>query len=261
MAFGVIGAVVEAMMNGPEGMDYAAMSIAGVNPTDQSIMLPERTFQYWPESISDTIDVGWNFKDIPGMSSALAQWASNGGRTITFEAHFHRFMKPVESRSTFENVFDPVKLNSPESEYPKDNRPYNVDVAAEIRYLRAFCYPSYKELEGYRTSYPPPIALLAVPGLRLSDSPYENGASGVVYAVMTGCDVTYMLAFPDGTPRRASVSLTFRLVIQDPINKVIVSPGFDQDSPFKYDGSVWDSIEESPPARGGNRTPNRLDGW
>jgi len=259
MAFGVIGAVVEAMMFGPEGMDYKAISIAGVNPVDQSIMLPERTFQFWPESIQDTIDIGWNFKDIPGMSHALAQWASNGGRTITFEVHFHRFMKPVASvdQNIFERVLDPFKLNTPSSEYLKDNRPHNVDIAAEIKYLRAFCYPSYKDVEGYRTSFPPPIGMLAVPGMRLSDS--DN--SDVIYVIMTGCDVTYMLAFPDGTPRRASVSLTFRQVVQDPVNKVIVPAGFDQNSPFEFDGSVWDTIESDPPARGGNRPKNGLDGW
>lgn len=255
MAFGVIGSVIEAMMFGPEGMDYKAASIAGVNPTDQSIMLPERTFQHWPESISDTIDVGWSFKDIPGMSHALAQWSSNGGRTITFEVHFHRFMKPVDSRSVFEVILDPFGLNSPTSTFPKDNRLYNVDVAAEIKYLRAFCYPSYKDVDGYRTAFPPPIALLNIPGLRLDDAT----ASDVIFAIMTGCDVNYMLSFPDGTPRRASVSLTFRQVVQDPINKLVYQAGFEQ--PFTYQGSIWDSTESDPPAPGGNRPKNGLDGW
>jgi len=257
MAFGVIGALTEAMLYGPEGMDYKAMSIAGVSPTDQTVMLPERTFQFWPESIADTIEIGWNFKDIPGASHSLAQWASNGGRTITFEVHFHRFMKPVSDRNTFETILDPFQLNTPNSEYLKDNRPYNVDVAAEIKYLRAFCYPSYKDVEGYRSVFPPPIAILSVPGSRISDT----DASDVIYAVMTACDVNYILAFPDGTPRRASVSLTFKQVVQDPINNVIIQAGFNQDPKFQYPGSIWDSTEADPPAPGGNRSKNGLDGW
>jgi len=255
MAGGIIGAVVEAMMLGPEGMDYAAMSIAGVNPIDQSIMLPERTFQHWPETISDTIDIGWNFKDIPGASSALAQWASNAGRTITFEVHFHRFMKPVSSRSGFEKAYDLFDATTPTSQNPKDNRLYNVDVAAEIKYLRAFCYPSYKDIDSYKTSFPPPIAILAIPGLRLSDAVTGLG-DDVIYAVMTGCDATYTLLFPDGTPRRASVSLTFRHILQDPISKIIIPSGFDQNKPLE--GGVWDSKETPPPSPGGARKKNEL---
>lgn len=253
MALGIIGAVTEAMMFGPEGSDYKAVSIAGVSPIDQLIMLPERTFQHWPESISDTIDIGWSFKDIPGMSHALAQWSSNGGRTITFEVQFHRFMKPVSSRNAFEVILDPFALNSPDSQIIKDNRPYNVDVAAEIRYLRAFCYPSYQDKDGYRTAFPPPIAMLYVPNHTLGDALGHD----IIYAVMTGCDVTYMLAFPDGTPRRASVALTFRQVVQDPINKVIYQAGREQG--FDYEISWLRSAEGL--AEGGNRQKNDLGGW
>lgn len=254
MAIGIIGAVTEAIMSGPEGMDYAAMSIAGVNPVNGNItdFLPERTFQFWPESISDTIEIGWNFKEIPGMSHALAQWSSNGGRTITFDVNLHRFMKPVEDRSFFEHVLDPFKLNTPESRYLKDNRPHNVDIAAEVRYLRAFCYPSYVEIDNYMTAYPPPIAMLSIPGVPIDD----NNGSSVMYAVMTGCDVTYNLLFPDGTPRRANVSLTFRQVVQDPINDMISQVGFKEG--YNYKNNLQ-SREISVP--GGARPKNGLAGW
>lgn len=253
MAFGAIGAVTEAIRAGPEGMDYKSMSIAGVSPIDRQIMLPERPFQYWPDSISDTIDLGWNFKDIPGMSHALAQWSSNGGRTITFEIHFHRFMKPVNSRNAFEKVLDPFSLNTPNSEVPKDNRPYNVDIAAEVRYLRGFCYPSYQDVEGYRTAFPPPIAMLYVPGHTFGDAAGRD----VIYAIMTGCDVTYKLAFPDGVPRRTSVALTFRQVVQDPINRSIYQAGFEQG--FDYESSWIRSSEDI--SEGGARPGNNLIAW
>jgi len=254
MALGVIGAIAEAIMVGPEGQDYAAMSIAGMSPKDiGTIMLTERTFQFWPESISDTIDIGWSFKDIPGMSHALAQWASNGGRTITFEVGFNRFMKPVDSKSTIESLLDPFDKTNPNSELLKDNRPHNVDVASEIRYLRAFCYPSFSSdnAEGYNIAYPPPIAMLCVPGHQLGDVLAED----VIYAVMTGCDVTYKLAFPDGTPRRATVSLTFRQVVQDPFNATVYRAGFEE--AFVPD-SVTGSKEDI--SQGGARPGNGLDG-
>lgn len=217
MAFGVIGAVVEALMYGPEGMDFASMSMLGIDPVSGGTVsgLDERTFQFWPESISDTIDIGWSFKDIPGSSYSLAQWGSNGGRTISFELQFHRFMKPkdVSDENLFEKLLDPFGANTPASEFPKDNRPYNVDIAAEVKYLRAFCEPSYADVEGFTTAYPPPIAMLAIPNLELG----EVNDSNVIYAIMTGCDVTYTLLFPNGTPRRATVALTFRQIIQDPL--------------------------------------------
>lgn len=224
MPGGFIGKLIEAIMFGPEGADYKAMSIAGLDPMDgTTLLLPERAFQFWPESLQDTIEVGWQFKDIPGASHALAQWSSNGGRTVSFEVRLHRFMKPVKDRQLFEQLLDPFGLTSPGAEYLSDQRPYNVDVEAEIKYLRAFCYPSYAKDGGSVVSYPPPVALLCVPGVGLN----EDG-SDTIRAVMTGCDVTYNLLFPTGKPRNATVALTFRQVVQD-IKKGVVYRGLGVD--------------------------------
>ncbi len=214
MAFGFVGKLIEAIMNGPEGADSASMSILGLDPTDprgSKVLLPERAFQFWPESIQDSIEVGWQFKDIPGGSHALAQWGSNNGRTISFEVRLHRFMKPVEDRSIFEKIVDPFGLTTPGQQYLKDMRPHNVDVEAEIRYLRAFCYPSYAvdSVSGSTISYTPPVALLCVPGVGLNEL-----GDHTIMAVMTGCDVTYNLLFPNGKPRNATVSLTFKQIVQ-----------------------------------------------
>jgi len=216
MALGLAGALVEALMEGPEGMDYAAMSYAAIDPANGKLIGSENTFQYWPETFSDTIDIGWSFKDIPGGSHALAQWASNNGRTFTFEVQFHRFMKPLafpESRSVFDKILDPFDLNKPNSELIKDNRPYNVDIAREIRLLRKFCYPKYtKDNQGaaeVMMASPPPVMVLVAPNMALN----ENGED-YVYCVVTGCDVTYTLLFPNGVPRRATVALTLRQIVQ-----------------------------------------------
>ncbi len=215
MAGGIIGQIIEAIMYGPEGAKkYARMSIAGVDPADPAgskLLLPEHAFQFWPESIQDTIEVGWNFKEIPGASHALAQWAQNNGRTISFEVRLHRFMKPVKDRTVFDKILDPFGFTGPGNEYLKDMRPHNVDVESEIRYLRAFCYPSYGQLEGSTVAHPPPVALLCVPGVSLNET-----GSDVIMAVMTGCDVTYNLLFSDGKPRNATVALTFKQVVQKP---------------------------------------------
>lgn len=254
MALGVIGSIVEAIMYGPEGSDYKAASMLGIDPSSpKGDVLPglgEHTFQYWPETVTDTIDVGWNWKDIPGASSALAQWSGNSGRTIAFEVHLHRLMKPVTSRNFFDKVLDPFELNQPNSEYVKTNRPHNVDVVQEIKWLRAFCYPYYADVDSYVTAYPPPIALLSLPKLGLGDA---NG-NHTIYCVMTGCDVNYQLCFPDGTPRKASVSLTFRQVHQDPIKKTIYKVGHGPEGQSNYAFTTnSDNVN-----KGGKRPKNKI---
>lgn len=219
MPGGFIGQIVEAIMYGPEGTEAKSMSILGLDPSDPGgtkVLLPERAFQYWPESVQDGIEIGWQTKDIPGSSHALVQWGGNNGRTITFEVRLSRMMKPVEDRSPLEFILDPFKLTAPGNEYPMSARPFNVDIESEIRFLRAFCYPSYATLDGASVSYPPPIALLCLPGMGLN----EDG-SDVIAAVMTTCDVTYTLAFPNGKPRMASVSLAFRQVVQSKVDGVL----------------------------------------
>jgi hypothetical protein len=261
MPGGFIGQLIEAIKNGPEGMEYAHMSIAGVNPLDpkgQALVLQEHTFQFWPESIQDSIEVGWQFKEIPGASHALAQWASNGGRTISFEVRLHRFMKPVEDRTVFEKILDPFGLTAPGNEYLKDMRPHNVDIEAEIRYLRAYCYPSYGMLEKSTVAYPPPVALLCVPGVGLN----ETGADTIM-AVMTGCDATYNLLFANGKPRNATVALTFRQIVQK-AGQGVMWRGIGKDggplNSYKFrqpdNNTMYTNLASAADASGGSKFPS-----
>jgi len=248
MVAGLVTSVIDAIANGPEGGKYASVTVAGVDPNDPSKIystgfgagaagaisrsisgvdhnFSERAFQWWPESIQDTIDVGWNFKDVGGASHALAQWSSNGGRTITFDVQLSRLMMPVDTRSIKEKFV--AYLTQPDSRIPADNRPFNVDIKEQIRFLRGFCYPTYIEIEEVVSSLPPPVMILNVPNFGLNESGGDE-----IFCVMTGCDVTYTLAFRDGTPRRATVSLTLRQVVQN--SKGVQFKGFGQGAPSPY---------------------------
>lgn len=245
MPGGFIGQLIEAIMNGPEGMAYANMSLAGIDPTDATgskFVLRERAFQFWPESIQDSIEMGWQFKDIPGASHALAQWASNNGRTISFEVRLHRFMKPVKARTQWEKALDPAELTGPGQEYLKDLRLHNVDIEAEVRYLRAYCYPSYRKdpQTGTTMTYPPPIACLCVPGLNLNEA-----GGNTIFAVMTGCDVTYNLLFANGVPRNATVALTFKQIVQTK-DRGVLWRGLTADSPAAYQLKMPDADPQNP---------------
>lgn len=227
----IITSIASAIIEGPEGMDASHMSMCGVNSFDStaaSPLLPERTFQYWPDTISDTVEAGWDFKQIPGTSHPIAQWTQNGSRTISFEVTLARFMKPVDKRSALEKLLDPFELTTPLSEGPKNLRPWNANIKGMVKYLRSFWYPLYAEIEsGYETAYPPAIAILNIPGVGLN----EDGSDSI-YAVMTGCDVNYELLFPNGEPRLATVSLTFVQVVQKPGTQIFNFKGFDPDFSF-----------------------------
>jgi len=213
VAFGLIGAITEAIMYGPEGMDYKSMSIQAVDSMAPGKAVGQAfKFQYWPETITESHEIGWTFKDIPGASHNLAQWASNGGRTFSFEVQFSRFIKPVEDvdANIFERVLDPLKLNTPESNMLKNNRTSNVDVSACIRYLRMCKTPWWQEVGGQHVMGSPPVVILNIPGSQINDF----DASDTIFTILTAMDVTYTLAFPNGVLRKASVALSFKEIVQ-----------------------------------------------
>jgi len=237
MALGVFGGIASIIMDGPTGEKPAWMSMCGIDALAADVgkpAIPQRAFQYWPESISDTIEIGWAFSEIPGASHALATWGSNGGRTISFEVTLSRLMKPEGDRTVMEKLFDPFGMTK-----GADAPGWNADVAGGIRYLRAFCYPLYTQGEAHVEAYPPPIAILHAPGLDWN----EKGGDAI-FAVMTGCDVTYSLCFANGVPRLATVALTFRQVVQQPM-KGVTYVGRQKDAigsgaaPYKLDDKTW----------------------
>jgi hypothetical protein len=221
MPAGLISTVIDAITNGPEGREYASLTMCGVDPRDPTkifegydigVNFQERALQYWPETINDSIETGWNFKNVIGGSSALAQWSSNGGRTISFSVELSRLMAPVSSRTSARDKFR-GGMTAP-NDADKTNNAFNIDIVEYIKFLRAFCYPTYEELGGSIMAYPPPVMLLNIPNIGLNECVADSDGGDAIYCVMTGCDVTYTLLFPDGTPRRATVALTLRQVVQ-----------------------------------------------
>jgi hypothetical protein len=240
---GLPGRIVEAIMKGPEGRKSATLSIAGVSPVDGTICIPERAFQFWPESISEEPEIGWQFKDIPGASHSLAQWTQNGGRTFSFEVVFSRFMLPLDQLGTAEKLLS-LGLNKPGSTVPRNNQPMNVSVREQVQYLRQFYLPEYVQSGEVTVASPPPIAVLYAP-----NQGWNEDGRDTIWAVMTQCSVNHMLAFPSGEPRLATVSLAFRQVIQWPAQGVIMKNR-------KMYAQVTNF--ESDVATGGGRTINKV---
>lgn len=205
-------------MGGPEGRKSASLTLAGVSPVDGTIIIPERAFQFWPESITEDPEIGWQFKDIPGASHSLAQWTQNGGRTFSFEVVCSRYMLPVAQLGLLDKILDPLGLNTPGATVPKDNRPGNVSVREQVQWLRQFYLPDYVQSGDVTVASPPPIAVLCAPNMG-----WNEDTGDVIWAVMTQCSVNHQLAFQCGEPRLATVSLAFRQVVQWPQGVVLKS--------------------------------------
>jgi len=90
---------------------------------------------------------------------------------------------------------------------------HSVDIQAALAWLRQFTYPSYAQ-DG-RAS-PPLRVRLTFPGMGLGRTPDGSLVSDSIMTIMTGCDVEYMQWWPDGTPKYATVSVSFAEIVQDP---------------------------------------------
>ena len=204
----------------------AKASMMGIDAETGKTVLPERAFQWFPESFSDSIEIGWEPKQVPGASHAIMQWGGNGGRTFSFETLLYRNMAPLDLQAQQQTLLAGTAL-LPDPDSP-GNAPYNFPIESMISWLRAFCYPRYVTGEGFGGTMitrpvSPPIAILNLPGMALN----EDGAD-IVYCVVTGCDVTYEKLFPNGQPRVVKVSLTLKQVVQYPgKTKSIQFVGFD----------------------------------
>ncbi len=206
-------------------VEVAKASMMGIDSETGATVLPERAFQWFPESFSDSIEIGWEPKQVPGSSHAIMQWGGNGGRTFSFETLLYRNMAPLDLQRQQQTVLAVEALPDPSD---PSNLPYNINIESMISWMRAFCYPRYVTGEGFggtKITRPvsPPIAILNLPGMALN----EDGAD-IVYCVVTGCDVTYEKLFPNGQPKVVKVNLTLKQVVQYPgAEKSIQFVGFD----------------------------------
>lgn len=149
-------------------------------------------FQFWPETVQDGHQGGWNSKSIPGGSHPLYHWTSGEGRPISFTAVF---------------ATDTPAPHSPNAGMTGSSLGlYDLDIRTAISWLRWFRYPHYDE---GGAAHAPVKALLVLPESKI-------GHDGTDYVVveMDGCDITYQEFFSSGQPRIAEVALSFHETVQ-----------------------------------------------
>lgn len=195
----------------------------------------QRTFQYFPSSLSDSQGTNYQSKVIPGLSHPLYQWTSGQARVISFEAIFTRDRTyTADEASAIKNGSAGNRDNSGAGNTTNalsqasgakalgiasnsDSR--NVDIPSAVAWLRSFLLPEYgKDVSGTKGDSPerphPPMKLiLGLPGVRINWG-VPSLPPSEMYCIMTGCEVTYDGFFFDGTPRMAKVALSFTEIIQ-----------------------------------------------
>jgi hypothetical protein len=196
--------------------------------------------QYWPDTIAwDRGQIGWQSRQIPGLSHPLYSWVANGSPTVSFEMVFTADTDPA---------FMPTE--DAEFAFPAER---NVNINAAAAWLAGCTNPLYLEAgaggdDAQRSLQPPPIIQLvceyAPPSavgesladelLALSGSP--PGAGGATetsrlasrrrgltlsqhaqkdfYGVVTSLNINYIKSFVSGAPRIMRATLSLAEVIQ-----------------------------------------------
>lgn len=161
-------------------------------PTVNSFVL-----QYFPETLTDSLAVNYQAKDIPGAGGPLYQYISTGARTISFAA-------------TFTSDLD---LGSESGREAATGQHYrrNVDIRTAVAGLRRHMFPTYSG----GAVFPPMRLYLFIPNSGIGMAGGGLPDPNTVLCIMTQCDVTWESYFPSGLPRVATVNLQFTQISQN----------------------------------------------
>lgn len=161
------------------------------NPASEQIF----TFQFWPETLTDSKATEYTEKMVPGGSHPLYQFIRGGARTLSFTAIFTSELNPEQLEE-----FSSTQASQ-----------YSVDINAAVWSLRRFIYPSYGTSD--LKAFPPEFIQLKLPNTAIGGYD-QNGPVDIMDAIMLRCDVEYRSWFQDGTPRFATIDLEFAEQVQ-----------------------------------------------
>lgn len=171
-------------------------------------------FQYFPESLSDTKQVNYQAKEIPGASLPVYQWISSGERSISFTAVFSSDTDLIDRQGNNKN-----ELIGRQSASGIGHR--NVDARSAVAWLRRLMLPEYiagGADNGAPLAKAPPKLYLNLKNSGIGIAGGTNGAFSqpdAVLCILSQCDVNWEVFFPSGFPRLVSCSLTFLEVAQN----------------------------------------------
>lgn len=196
------------------GEKRTALRLIDLDPDRNDAERPDRVFifQYWPEQITDSKEINYQNKEIPGGSLSLLQWVASGQRTLAFTAIFTCDVDLLEMDGS------PSVKRGALAQVGENDR--NVDIRSAVTWLRRFMVPTYRSgasANGVGLTIPPRKLLFHAPGTGIGMWGGDPGgivAPDTVVCVMTQCEVTVEAWFPSGLPRYASVQITLSQIAQ-----------------------------------------------
>ncbi len=203
--------------------------LAKVSSTDNSKIVEQVPFQYFPETISDNRSVEYATKTPIGSSHPIYQWVGGSPRIISFQAILTADLMPPVSQTpegrllqageALSNlVKNPVATvgsalaSTFSSKVDPTMKKYNLDIARMIAWFRSMTYADY---DGAKVD-PPPKLILYLPNSGITSGVKIGGISiqDSVTCLMMNCNVTYEAFFRNGVPRVVVVDLEFAELIQ-----------------------------------------------
>jgi len=156
-------------------------------------------FQYFPTQVSDSYEVDYATKMIPGGSHPLYQWIGGSGRTISFEA---TFSCEVDEDTALGSTLSAASNFVAAGVIPSTR--YTVDINGAIARLRQFQLPKYQS----GIAKAPPKLHLVLPRTLI------GGNRDDILCFLKSCRVVYESWFPNGRPRLVTVALEFIETVQ-----------------------------------------------
>jgi len=217
-----------------------AVSSAAGGDAPSPADLPSIELQYWPETVTyNRGTIGWQQRDVPGLSHSLFQWTGNGSPSLSFEAVF---------TSDHDPGYQPLLTISDGSDSPFIR---DLDLNEVAAWFAAATNPMYGEGENEPVNPPPiiqvipesiapsmelagtldalgaPPAAAAIAGALEDDAVFNLGSGGSnsvgtqfsqidrdFFAILKDFSIVYEKWWPSGAPRIIRVALTFMETIQ-----------------------------------------------
>jgi hypothetical protein len=214
---------VQQVISPKEDKNIAKAALVDLNDNGSLNNSTYRTFQYFPETISDTRSSEWQAKNVIGGSHPIYQWIYGSGREISFEATFTRDYMSVKSDGSLNSTLNLIDsaIKNPigtaislvkNGGSTNNEGDYTVKMEGAIAWLRSKTYPSYPN----RIAKAPPKMLLVLPGTGIFSGAKVDQAKTIdsIPVIMTSCNVTYEAFFRTGEPRVVTVAVSFAEIIQ-----------------------------------------------
>jgi len=204
-ALATLSSSLDSTLNEARG-DVILTKLAAEN--DAALPVSTFPFQYFPETWSDSQEVNYNARDIPGGSMPIQQWINSGARVISFQAAFTCDVDLVAQGETQQlTIFNLLKSAGVQRR--------NVDLRTVQTYLRTYRLPTYggEADTGAPLTLPPPKCVLTIPrsGIGLIGGAIngDNPLPDSIVSYMTQCEFNVMACFPSGLPRVMTADLAF----------------------------------------------------